>query len=160
MAIFSLKLLIYSQCACFLMIAGLCSSFRIEQETPQQFMGYVVMFILYCIFGLPLNLLVASVIEFSWKFDRWHILPLLTIFVSIVLFLQTDRILGPNRLYFMSNPEKAPIVIGRSLEFLNPSPKTIQSNVATYFPLLTIMTFFLPLILFPLLRKFGARLQA
>ena len=148
------RLVPYGLTACVLVTTGLCASFNVEREHGQMFMGYIGLFIVFCVFGLPLSLVVAFATELAWKRRRWLFLPVLVGMGMIVsvLFLQTG-----NRFYFMSNPERAPLVIGRSLDFLNPSPNTIQSNVATYFPILVMMTFFLPIIVCPLLHCIGER---
>jgi hypothetical protein len=148
------RLLVHGLTSCALVAAGLWASYRVEHEHGQVFMGYVGLLIVFCVFGLPLSLVVAFATELVWKRRGWLATSgLIGMFVS-VLFLQTDRLVG-GRFYFMSNPERAPIAIGRRLAFWNPRPNTIQSNVATYFPILVTMTFFLPLIVCPLLHHIG-----
>lgn len=160
MATFFFKCLVYTLSSCSLMIAGLCLSAYVEREGtgPGEFMAFVGLYNIYFLFGLPLSLLVAATAELAPKRDGVRIFALtIAVITASILFLQTDRIGGGGPFYFMSNPDRAPILIGRSLEFLNPSPLTMQSNVATYFPILAIMTFFLPILLCPLIRRLKTR---
>lgn len=140
------RFFVYSISASLLMIAGLCTSFFTEQEGPGASMGYVGLLIIYILCGLPLSLLVAASAELTSGNTRFRAVVLtVVVLTATLLFLQTDKIFeGPGH-YFMSNPNRPPIVVGRSFEFMNPSPKTIQSNVNTYFPLLAITTFLLPI---------------
>ncbi|MBM3967025.1 MAG: hypothetical protein FJ308_18465 [Planctomycetes bacterium] len=109
-------------------------------------MGYVGSWIIYCLFGLPLSMLVAVTAKLCIASGRLRILALAAVVsTATLLFLQTDRMFGGTGYYFMSDRHRPPVLIGRSLEFLNPNPNTMHNNVATYFPLLAIVSFFLPI---------------
>jgi len=146
------RLIIHTLLASLIMVTGLVASYHIEKEHGQMVMGYVGLYLSYCFLGSPLILIVALITELSWNRKGWLIISILAAAIASYCFLQTDRYPDPRRYYFMSNRDRPPVLIGRTLEFLNPSPNTIQSNVATYYPLLAIMTFFLPIATTPCLR--------
>lgn len=151
--IYYLKLMIFhTLLASLVMLTGLCTSYYLEKEHPQIAMGYIGLYFRYCFFGVPLILIVALLAELTWNRKGWLFASVIAAVIASYCFLQTDRFPYGSRYYFMSDRNRPPVLIGRTLEFLNPSPNIMQSNVATYYPLLAIMTFFLPIATTPCLR--------
>ena len=154
--LFSLtRVLLYLFVTCVFVGATLYATFVIEQEHGQMGMAYTGMFLMYCIILMPLNGVIGGVTDFFWKHENKNLLivPVLLAITASCLFLKTG--LG-HEIYFTSDRNKPPLLIGRSLEFFNPKPQTQFSNVNTYFPLIVMTTFFLPFAIWPLFDGIGA----
>ena len=154
MFIAAVKVLVYMLISCGLLGAGLMASFTLEREHGQMGMAYYGLFYLFCISVLPLNAVIGIVTEVVWKRENkvQLIIPVLLAFIACYLFLNFGMLSG---LYFTSDRDKAPLLIGRSLEFLNPKPDTRFSNVNTYYPIMVMITFFLPFAVWPLFKRSG-----
>jgi hypothetical protein len=92
---------------------------------------------------------ITGVTELVWKRKNKPLLiiPVLLAFTASYIFL---KIGFGHEIYFTSDWDKSPFLIGRSIEFFNPKPQTQFSNVNTYFPIVVVTTFFLPFVVWPL----------